>query len=301
MCLGGIRGADSRTRVRQAALPLLLLGATALSGQRVSVYSEFRRVDAAGEIVEQDRGGTPREIISPEVPRNGFASFRLVLKPPAGKQYTLFIGENPESIVQINLYREVQAKVGARSIPDRLEKITLPESGILPADVSAVTYWLDVWVPAHAPEKKRVRVEAQMNVGGDWTIYPMEMRIGIPILPKMELPAPPLPAPTAASSQFAFGALQSYLCGKPERTSPAAAATIRDLIRRNAMQDVALAIAIEPGMGKDAVQASIAALLGSPDVKSWCATRLASASTAPVQDPEHYLKIRDHLMRSAVK
>ena len=59
--------------------------ATAAAGtaQTVEIYSEFQRPDPFGGIVEPDRAWKPREILSPAVSRNGFASFHIAVSVPA--------------------------------------------------------------------------------------------------------------------------------------------------------------------------------------------------------------------------
>jgi hypothetical protein len=254
--------------------------------------------------VEQDRPGRPREIISPAVARNAFASFRLVVASPPGKPYALHVGHNPDDVFQITLYREVPVKSGARWIPDILERLSPPATGFVPLTGAggpqrAVTYWMDVWVPAHAPVR-RVRVEAQLNVGSDWIIYPMEFRIQQATVPAVGVASGALPPLAASSTEAALGPLHDFLCSKSEQRLPAAGGlTVRGFIRRNALQDAALARALEPAIGRPALESALLAILGAPDVKSWC-----EAAGNPGQskvDPEIYLKVRDYLYKASSK
>jgi hypothetical protein len=286
-----------------AAMLLGWLAVTpAVEAQRVQVFSEFRRVGPDGQVVEQDRPGRPREIISPAVPRNGFASFRLVLSPPPGKPFVLHIGQNPDDLLQITLYREMPVKQGARWVPDKLERASLPVTAYVPLpgsgqpDTTSLTYWMDIWVPAHTPVR-RIRVEVQLNVGDDWTIYPLEVRVQPAEIPAGVITTGALPPITAWSAESAFGALQSFLCGKNEKPVAANGLTVRELIRRNASQDLALARRLEPAVGRAALEGSISGILGVPDAKTWCDGKGAPAKA----DPEVYLKIRDYLMRTAIK
>ena len=48
----------------------------------LEIYSEFQRVDPFGRIISNDRAQRPREILSPAIPRNGFASFHIVVTAP---------------------------------------------------------------------------------------------------------------------------------------------------------------------------------------------------------------------------
>jgi hypothetical protein len=155
---------------------------------------------------------------------------------------------------------------------------------------------MDIWVPAHAPVR-RIRVEAQLNIGDDWIIYPMEVRIQSAVVPKLVLPTGALPPLTAASVESAFGPLQGYLCGKNEKPN-GAGGTIREMIRRNAAQDAAMARKLEPALGREAIEKSLAALLDAPDPAAWCAARAAPPARL---DPEVYLKLRDYLIRNSAK
>ena len=274
-----------------------------LDAQPLQVFSEFRRVGPDGAIVEQDRPGRAREIISPAVARDAFASFRLAVSPPPGKPFVLHIGENPEAILQITMYRELPVKAGGRWIPDKLERVSLPVTGYVPLpgsgqpETKALTYWMDVWVPAHTPPR-RIRVEAQLNVGNDWIIYPMEFRVLAATIPKPVLATGALPPVTASSAETAFGPLQSFLCGKNEKAN-SNGPSIREMIRRNASQDLALARQLEPAIGRLTIEAAIAKIVETPDVKTWCEAR---AGGMPQKlDPEVYLKVRDYLMRSSLK
>lgn len=278
-------------------LPRLALPATvaalAVTAQTLEVYSEFRRLGPNGAIVQPDRTGKPREIISPAVARNAFATFQLLVSAPAGRPYALHIGDNPADTFQYTLYREHD---GAGSpIPDRLDKIALPVETI--STGAAVSYWLDVWVPRGTPPS-RIRVEAQLNVGPEWVIYPMEVRVLPATIPPHEPPAVALPQPRASSVQAAFGAMQAYLCPTQQKQPIPAGITIRHLIRRNAAQDMALAQSLEPALGSSQLRKTILGLVGAPDAEQWCTSRL---SLTAAYDPETYLKVRDYLFKNAVK
>jgi hypothetical protein len=164
-----------------------------------------------------------------------------------------------------------------------------------PPETKSLTYWMDVWVPAHAPVR-RVRVEAQLNIGDDWIIYPMEMRIQSATVPVV-LPTGALPPVIATSVESAFGPLQGYLCGKNEKPV-GESGTVRDFIRRNAAQDIALARKMEPSMGRESMEATLSAMLDASDAKAWCASRGASP---PKVNPETYLKLRDYLFKTTMK
>jgi len=252
--------------------------------QEIQVFSELRRVGPDGEIVEADRAGKAREILSPAIPRNGFATFHMVVKGEPGKPYHVYLGENPEGILKATLYR-----VGTGAA-DTLEPVQSPVSGILTEH--ALTFAVDVWVPATAPVR-RVRLEAQLNTNDRWIIYPLELRLQPAIIPLGPVTFGQLAAPAAPSSDTAISAWDPYLCGKTHKASDIGL-TLRSLIRRNASQDVALAKKLEITHGKDKVRAGILKALGVADAPAWCAEhKLAS--------PEDYLKVREFLYRLAIE
>ena len=134
-----------------------------LTAQSVEVYSEFQPFGRAQKAPE------PREIISPAVARNGFATFRVLVNAPSGTNYFLFCQTNPPDIVQARLYKVALASGG-------LEPVRSPNFGVIPSGESSRAYLLDVWVPAEAEAGRRVRLELQLKIG-DWIVYPMELRI----------------------------------------------------------------------------------------------------------------------------
>jgi hypothetical protein len=284
-----------------AILGLAAVAAPPLPAQTLHVYSEFRRVGPDGAVVQPDSVGRPREIISPAVARNGFASLRLVVSVPQGKHYTLHLGDNPDGSFQYTLYKEHPSSDGSPA--DRLEKLSLPYEGVLPDPAfglpgqSASSFWLDVWVPAKT-KPSRIRVEAQLNVGQDWIIYPMEFRVQSATIPKHAAPLSPLAAATVHSSQSAFGPMQAYLCEKAPTAPPSNSLTIRHLIRRNAAQDMALARSLEPALGAATLRSELLQLIGAPDLSQWCGARLSPSAS---YDPEKYLRVRDCLYATAVK
>lgn len=252
--------------------------------QEIQVYSEFRRPGADGRVVEADRAGKPREILSPAIPRNGFATFYLVMKGETGKPYHVYLGENPEGILKTTLYR-----VGAWPA-DTLEPVKPPVSGILTE--STLTFALDVWTPPTAAVR-RVRLEAQLNSGDRWIIYPLELRLQPAIIPLSPITFGQLAPPTAPSSDTAISALDPYLCGKTHKATESAP-VLRNLIRRNASQDVALARKLEITHGKDKVKAGVLKALGVSAAPAWCGEhKLAS--------PEDYLKVREYLYKLAIE
>jgi hypothetical protein len=286
------------------AFAVFFLVVPAVTAQSVRVYSEFQRIDPSGAVVAADRAERPREVLSPLLPRNAYTSFHVVVDAPEGQKHTLFIAQNPENAVEVTMYREVFVKSGESWIPDGLEKVDISEYGGVP-DIPpqapgqhVEVYWMDVRV---APDAyvRRTRLEVQLNTEGHWIIYPMELRIWQPVVPASAAAAEPLAAIDAPASRTAFAALRSYLCNGGTAAAPAAAAaqeplTIRGMIRRNALQDVAWAASIDAKSRPDLLGGILKAL-GTPDLKAFC------QAPAPPQDAagaEWYLRVRDLLYRA---
>lgn len=137
----------------------LLLVRTLATAQSIQVFSEFAR--------EPNGLPPPREIISPAVARNAFASFRVVVAAPPSTTYFLFVGASPPGIIQTRLYKENTSY---------LEEVRSPGFGVIPSGQTEREYLLDVWVPRDAEPGRRVRIELQLKTGA-WQVYPMELRI----------------------------------------------------------------------------------------------------------------------------
>ena len=138
---------------------VLLLFVSIAWAQPLRVYSEFAKIDATGRVTAPTE---PREILSPAIARNAFASFQVVVDVPQGTPYQLYIAQNPENAVEVTLYRETG---------ERLERIEQPVSGN-----STQVFWMDLWTARDAPVE-RIKVEPQLHVNNDWVIYPMEARV----------------------------------------------------------------------------------------------------------------------------
>jgi len=266
---------------------------------QLKIYSEFQRVDPFGEIVAVDRAEKPREILSPAVARNAYASFHIVVKTPPGTPFILYLGQNPEDTFKLTLYREWFTQAGGMWIPDRLERVLEPyDSRLQPraediAGRSVTAFWLDVWVPAEA-RVRRVRLEAQLNVSDRWVIAPMEVRIRPARVPDFATSSGPLPPVEAPADQAALGPLRSFLCGaeEPVATGPVC---VRRFIRRNAQQDMALARELERRLGRAAVLEGILQAVGASELEAWC----RQPSGRPGLGAEWYLRVRDYLLRTA--
>src|SRR6266567_2059539 len=118
---------------RRKRLPhlLALFAATVLArGQSVDIYPEFRRVDPFGAVVTADRGITAREILSPAVARNAFASFHIAVSVPAKESYLLYVATNPPNACRVALYREHFTKTSQGWIPDALTEVRVAEARV---------------------------------------------------------------------------------------------------------------------------------------------------------------------------
>lgn len=223
---------------------LFALAAAAPLAAQLTLYSEFQRVDPFGKVVAADRAERPREILSPAVPRNAWTSFHVAVEATPGSPAYLYTQQNPEQLKAV-LYKERFVKTAAGWIPDGLEKVAKnPAMAMLPdaenpiPGQNTVVYWLDIWVPPNVPPG-RMRFEVLLKSGDRWTLYPMELRImQATAAPAFAKPAP-VPALTERADAALLGLLRRRLCGAPPAGSPAPL-TVRDLLRRNAMQDLSL-------------------------------------------------------------
>ncbi|MDX1984849.1 MAG: hypothetical protein SFV51_31545 [Bryobacteraceae bacterium] len=270
--------------LRALTLALVIaLNALAQSGSSIHVLSEFRRMDFNGAIAEPDRGGKPREILSPAMVRNAWHSYHIVVDVPEKRDYALYIEQNPARRFRMNLYRAYPEDDGMR---ERLEPKPLHTGGRggRPADV----YLLDVFVPHDAPAG-RVRVEAQIHDGHAWVIYPMEVRVFAAIVPPLKNNNIRLPSAKAPVSELARATLKEYLCQQPAQPGPALAFSLRQLVRRNALQDAALAQLLEKKLGREMLLAKL------PHSMEICAPDPPGSPNGT----EWYLRVRDFLFREA--
>lgn len=260
--------------------------------QSIRVYAEFQRIGPQGEIVHIDRGGRSREILSPAVARNGYASFHLLATVPPATEYSLYIGQNPDNAVRVSLYREIHE----RGIPDRLEPVAEPVTGKTGSRPESLVLWMDLWVDAEAPVR-RVKVEPQLSLGGEWVIYPMEVRVAPPRIPSHSSDPAALPPPAARADSSVYGPFSNFLCGIAEGPSAAQPATVRSFIRRNVLQDMALAKSLAASH-RDSVIAGLLAPTGISTRDAFCTA--ATISAPGNLHPEWYLRVRDFLYRTAI-
>jgi len=231
---------------------LLGIAAASLSAQSVQVYSEFAQLDDSGEVVAP---GNPREILSPAVARNAFSSFQVAIQVPRGVKFLIYIGQNPDNAAKVTLYR----RDGGKLMP-----IVVPYEG-----VSSQVLWMDVWVDGDAPVR-RVKIEPQIGIDGEWVTYPMEVRVMEPVVP--DHPA------SVRGVADPFELMRAFVCGGEPRPRPGGVPMGAEFRFRNAWQDIALAAA-----GSLALRAEIKSGMGGCDAK-------------PPADPEFYLRLRDLLL-----
>ena len=236
-----------------SGLGLVALAAlSAAHAQPLSVYSEFAKIGPNGEVTAPE---TPREILSPAIPRNGFSSFQIVIQVPAETRFSLYIGQNPERAVQVTLYRENG---------DRLEPVSQPYTGM-----GTQVVWMDLWADRAAPVR-RIKVEPQAYIDDDWVVYPMEVRVRDAIIPDLGRRKTGLEAPLQVLRMPFCGVIDN---GVVMGSEPALAG----MRFRNAQQDASLAMQ-SPGLDR----AELMNLMGG-------------CKGDPPADPESYLKIRDFL------
>ncbi len=232
---------------------LLALAAGALCAQTVQVYSEFAQLNDAGEVLAP---ANPREILSPAVARNAFSSFQIAIQVPKSTKFLVYMGQNPEDAAKVMLYRRAAAKPG-------LERVELPYSG-----QSSQVLWMDLWIDAKAPVR-RVKIEPQIGINGDWTTYPMEVRVMEPVVPDSTASLAGVASP--------FEAMRAFLCGTKVQPLAGRVPVGAEMLFRNAQQDVALAGA------------------GSMPLREEMRKAMGGCTAAEPADPEFYLRLRDYV------
>ncbi len=268
--------------------------------QEMRIYSEFRRVDPFGEILPQDRGGRPREILSPLLARNSHFTFRVVVEPPPGKHFYLYIGTYPEDIFEIKVYKEMWTRGEDGWTPDRLLPVKSPYLGHVPDPYHGLpnqkveSFLMDVYVPASV-DWKRYKLEPQLSVNGHWLVYPMEVRVSDVIAP-LERPVPArLPSASSPADAAVLSPLRAYLCGETE-TGHNGVDSGRWLIRRNTLEDLSIARRKEEETGMSREEMGNHLLRGlNMDVATFCAAEEVSKPSGP----EWFLRARDFLYRGS--
>jgi len=269
----------------------------ALDAQEIAIYSEFERFDPFGNPVAADRDMVPREVLSPAMARNGHLSVHVVVTAPAGTNYFLYASTNPPDILQMRIYREFFTRCGDGYCPDWLAEQPSPTFGAIPElthnpgnpamdKQTTRCYLLDIRAPADTVPR-RVRVEALLKVG-TWLVAPMEVRIVSPTVPAgagrvFREDLAPLDAPSSATAEIQ---LFRYLDGLPPEW-PGQLLRVRDIIQRNAAEDMLLARSLNRTAGE-----------GFPEMNllSWWPFVYPHFG-ADQLGSEWYLKVRDFLYR----
>jgi len=250
--------------------PAVLFLAASLSAQTLKIHSEFQRFDPFGQVLPMDRALGPREILSPAVARNAFASFHVALTAPPRTNYFYSVQTSPPGIFRIRLYRERFIRYGAQWIPDILEEERDPYFGFgalpdpqanIPGQTTQV-YLLDIWVPPQVTPGT-VRLEFLVKTAF-WRVAPLEVRVLPVTMPDQNpslipVPLSPPEQPADANAWQALGAVPALL----------QLPSVRSIIWRNAQQDAALA---GPALFHQIWQA---------------------AAQRSLTGPESYLKLRD--------
>ena len=223
-----------------------MLFAALAHAQSIEIYSELQRPNPFGRIVSADRAWKPREILSPAVGRGGYASFHIAVSVPTKESYFLYVITNPLTACRVDLYKEHFVRVGGEWIPDRLTPIErLPDFGVMPdpddhiEGQSTRAYLLDLWLPPNA-DVARFRLEVQLKMA-NWTIRPMEIRVVPARFPELRAgPAGALPPVESAAGAAATAVMSEYFAARPFTAEPPPL-SVRSILRRNAIQDMALA------------------------------------------------------------
>jgi hypothetical protein len=272
-----------------------------LAAQSVGIHSEFQRIGPFGEVVAADRSDYPREVLSPELPRNAHSVFHISVTTPPGTSYFLYVGSNPANVIETTVYKEDFEHVGDQWIPDTLEASRMPAFGFMPDSAAQIPgqttrcYLLDIWVPAKV-DPQRVRVEVLLKIGV-WYVAPMEVRIGNARVP------PKSAMVTRAFSMWepegfpgigegidtgAMDSVARYLLGRPPAES-GVMKTIRDVVRRDVEQDIAIARQfreVPQPLWSLAENGILESWMRGPDLMHWSGA-------------EWYLRVRDWIYRNS--
>ena len=233
---------------RKASL-CAVLSLCSLQAQDIEIHSEFQRYNPFGQVVRQDRQQDPREILSPAVPRNGHLTVQVVVTAPASTNYFIYAGQNPPDTLKVTIYRQHFAPCGEELCPDWLTEVNSPTFGALPESrerlpaQTARSYIFDIWVPPDVPPR-RVRIEALLKTG-IWNVAPMEVRVIEPTVPSSDGVARvrSVSQSSEPSSATAQRQLARFMAGLPAEL-PSGILSVRDLIQRNAAEDMLLAEAL---------------------------------------------------------
>jgi len=273
-----------------------LMAAVSAAGQELIVYPEFQRPTPQGEILKVDQNGRRREILSPAVVQNGFASYFVVVKLREPGAFRLDIAMNPEDRIEATLYkvRFHQPEGTLAWCPAELFPVQNTVFGMVPdaqngiPGQTAAVFWLDLWTARGKSEgEERVRVEAQLTVGDRLDVYPLEVRI-LPIVVSSAPRDGGVAEVTEPAWVSIYKPLRAWLSGT-KLQQPDASPSVRRKIVRNALQDLALLDALEPRLGRDTLRSEIARRSGAfegldsdwwPEIRRWIYARHMEAASA---------------------
>jgi hypothetical protein len=235
-----------------ASLAVVAFCTGILSAQsiKVRIYSEFDRLNTAGEAFETIPGRDPLEIISPAVVRNGYTSFHVAVTARPAVLYWFAVQTNPAETFRIRVYKESPDRASSSLVMDQLTEepkplyflATMPD-GLGPTATDV--YLLDIWTPQDA-SVGTVRLEAMVKEA-DWVVAPMEVRILPARVPDLDwqMLLANMPAAEKAADIIAWNALLTSFTDQPlPPISPPV--NVRSVIRRNAVQDAALIRSLTP-------------------------------------------------------
>jgi hypothetical protein len=131
-----------------------------------------------------------------------------------------------------------------------------------------------------------------LNIGDDWIIYPMELRIRSALVPALTA-KPSFPfSPSHRADTPALTRLRQYVCSGPDATTaPLKPDTLAFFYDRAVQQDIALARSARSESDRIANIGALLRVTEARDSKSWCEAKALPKS------PEWYLRFRDHLLR----
>ena len=228
----------------------ILLCVLRLWGQHAElrIYSEFERLNAFGDLIDETPGRTPPEIISPAVTRNSFTSFHVAVTARPGILYWFAIQSNPADTFRVRVYKESASPSSA--VLDQLTEE--PKATYFLGVMSAMgtdVYLVDIRTPADAPVRT-VRFEVLVKEAY-WVVAPMEIRIQEARVPKVNtgVCCDSLFDSNRSPDGVAWEALLTAFTGA-QPPFFAAPANVRSVIRRNAIQDAALIRTLPPATQK---------------------------------------------------
>lgn len=268
---------------------MLLLFALTLNpmllGQPVRVVTEFARFTHGGEPFPQDGIENPVEVLSPPLVKGAWNAFRIVVDIEAGQDFVLYVEQNPRNAMRVRVLREVVREAEGEWQIARRELVLLPfRSRSLPvversADRTTYTFWLEVQPPKNY-KTRRLKLEPQLFLDGQWFTYPMEIRVMDPDLDLTGLPAHTIvpgrdEVPEPQPDRYHAELMHHALCGNPANSFLNAIA--EDSVRgRERYSASVLARALDAvsedysEFGRDEVNQIAASVLRIKDHDAWC-------------------------------